>query len=498
MAAPITSASGALSGAFACCYTVPRMPLRFALLFLLLPCCGRTDRDASPATSSLSGSSGAGSGGSASSGASGASAASGAGGVPEPSCLFPVLPGRDFSRSTDKPPTRYVLTQPYRLDELAPHHRFAAAYEVNGDGVSDLLLLDEQASPPRFRLLLTSPPPTILDLVDSDCAALRELPGGRLLLRDLDGDGVQDFVVGTKTGVQGFLNRPEGLRRVLDYSQPNPTERAPLLNLGMTDLNGDDQSDLVISFDRLISEASLAFELRMTAFMQVDGKFVPGSSLATGYESGMMRDETGTVYTGYLAAGQFQQGEQGSALLIGQTPSSSAFRFALQSRFDDAPPVPLLSPFGQQFQQVFAVPRADAHTLALAVGETKFFLLDLDGPAGESGPAVAPSIVAEGELSYLSGPTHELGGGGESPRYFLYDIDRDGDLDFLERDPLGPRLMLHVFRKQSFDEGQVLDVDISGSAETPFMDFGPEGAIIGHTEAGGDEAAVFLFVGTFE
>jgi hypothetical protein len=83
------------------------------------------------------------------------------------------------------------LSSPFPIDvSPASWGGLAASYDVNGDHAGDLLYVDGSASPPRFRLALSGPPPDIFDFWDSDCEALRELPTGRLFLRDLDGDAV--------------------------------------------------------------------------------------------------------------------------------------------------------------------------------------------------------------------------------------------------------------------------------------------------------------------
>jgi hypothetical protein len=370
----------------------------------------------------------------------------------------------------------------------------AAAYDVNGDAISDLLLHDQQATPPRFRLLLTSRPPDVFDFVESDCAALRELPSGRLFLRDLDGDGVQDFVVGTNDGVEAFLNRAEGVRRVLDYHM-SPTVRAPLINLGLADLNGDEQADLVASFDRVISDTTFDYELRVQAFVQEQARFWPGLSLSM-ITSGLMMVEPGMLYTAYLTTGKFRPDERDSALVVAQNPLSSSFRFVQQTRFAKDDAVQLRSGFGQHTHQVLAVPRPGAHALVVAVGEFDFFLLDLNSPGAD--PAHSePGIVAQGALQFGSGPSHELGGGAENQRYFVYDIDRDGDLDFMECAMDGGRLALHLNSgNQTFELPQILDVDVAGSVEAPFIQLGPIAAFIGRTRTQRAQAIYTLIAAT--
>jgi hypothetical protein len=471
--------------------------LRFAVLLLLVSACGRTDHDgAAASTPDRAGAGGRGSGGAASvAGAAGAVARSGAGGsggATERNCLFPVA-GLEIAPTSDKPAQRYGLSQPYSISTTSQLAQFAAAYEVNGDAVSDLLLLDAEASPPRFRLLLTSPPPDVLELVESDCAALRSLPAGRLLLRDLDGDGVQDFVVSRERGVLAYLNHEQGLVEVLRYDWPAPTLRAPLINLGVADLNGDERADLVMSVDRVLSEATIDFEIRVQAFLQEGASFVAGLAVVTSFSSG--QPESPVAYTGYMTAGRFKPDESGTALLIGQSPLASDFRALLETRFDGSEPRRLPGLLGEHMQQVFALPRADAISLVLAVGETQFGLLELNGLLPSNPPTFGPVLVTQGELAFLAGSSHELGGGSESPRHFVYDVDRDGDLDFLESDPSNAKLALHVnHANQSFDAPQLLDINVWGGAETPFIQLGPGGAVIGRPAEGGFGLAVYVFV----
>jgi hypothetical protein len=419
------------------------------------------------------------------------SGAGGAGGATEPNCLFPV-PGLAIGPSADKPAQRYVLSQPYAIEGASERVQLAAAYEVNGDAISDVLLLDEQASPARFRLLLTSPPPGVLELVETDCAALRSLPAGRLLLRDLDGDGVEDFVVGAQGGVFAYLNHEDGLVEVLSYQAPSPTVRAPLINLGVADLNDDEQADLVVGFDRLLSEATAEFEIRVVPFLQEGGRFVAGPALASLFSSGA--PESTLLYTGNLTAGRFKPEESGTALLVGRPLAASGFRSFFETRFDGSEPTAPHAVLEEQAQQLFEVPRAGAISLVLAVGQTEFGLVEYSAPLPSNPQTWGPALVTKGDLSFLGTASHELGGGGESPRHFVYDVDRDGDLDFLESDPASPQLALHVnHANQSFDAPQLLDVDVWGGAESPFLQVGPVGAIVGRTPGAG--AAVYVFVG---
>lgn len=466
--------------------------LRFVLpLLVLLSACGRTESDGSvPSVSSVS----AGAGGTGSSGAAGAPSVAGAGGAPA-NCLFPVQ-GLVVPPSADKPPTRYRLSSPYSIEQAYGSPELAAAYDVNGDAVSDLLVLDLSQMSRRFRLLLSGPPPGVFDMVESDCAALRQLPEGRLLLRDLDGDGVPDFIVGTNAGVDAYLNHEDGLVQVLSYALPAPTVRASLLNVGVADLDGNGQLDLVVSFDRVLNEQVLQFELLDQAFFQRGGAFEEGAWVATTFADGEV--SSGPQLSGYLTAGRFRPSEGGRALLVGRNASSSSTRFVMETTFDGMPPTPLLGALDQDVSQVFALPRGDQHAQLLAVGQNAFYRLDLHNPDADGASTLVPTLVAKGALVHEGGESHELGGGAEMPRHFVYDIDRDGDLDFLERDAYGPRLTLHLsLGEKDWQLTQFFDIRMSGSAETPFIQVGPGGGIVGQPRPGG-ALAVYTLVAESE
>ena len=468
---------------------------RFGLLVLFVSACGQTGRDgARDFEPDRAGAGGGGSSGAPSvSNMAGAAAMPGgadSGGAPERNCLFPVV-GLQVAPGSDRPAQPSGLSQPYPIDLASERIRFAAAYEVNGDAVSDLLLLDREASPPRFRLLLTSQPPDVLELVESDCGALRSLPAGRLLLRDLDGDSVQDFVIGGERGVFAYFNREEGLEEVLSHAWPSPTDRAPLINLGLADLNGDEQADLVLSVDRVFGEGISDFEMRVVAFLQEEGGFAAGQTLLAGFSGEPA--EGSFLYSGYLTAGRFKPEQSGTALLIGYTQSPSNSDSLLEARFNGSEPRPLRALLGEPMQQVLAVPRADALSLALVVGETQFGLVEFSDPLPSNPQTFGPKLVTQGKLAFRAGPSHELGGGSESPRHFVYDVDRDGDLDFLESNPADAKLALHVNHdNQTFDAPQLLDITVWGEAETPFIQVGPRAAIIGAAGADGAGAAVYI------
>lgn len=457
----------------------------FVLVTWMLVACGRTHHDGSP---SSSGNDAGGTAGS-SPGASGSSATGngGAGGAVEPdSCLYPTH-GLELGPRGDIGLQTFKLSAPFPI-EVAPASwsDLAASYDVNGDQVSDLLYLDESATPPRFRLALSNLPPDVFDLRGSDCPELESLPNGRLLLRDLNDDGAPDFIVGTPLGVQAFVNQPQGLMRVLDFTFPMPTARASLLDAGLGDLDGDGLKDLVIGFDRLESEQGPSFELGVIQFLQQpNGRFSQGAGNSTSFANGQ---SSKPFFSGYLAVGNFEGPQQASALLVGSSFSSSRYDFGFLTHFDgNAPPEIEVPDLTDDIQHAFALSQPDGHDDVLAVGYRGFWLVDL---------SVQPArVVVTGELAFEGGPSHEAGGGPEAPRYFVFDIDRDGDLDFLERAGAANQFALHLnLDDAGFAEAQVWELDVRSGAETPFIHVGPGGGVIGRPQRTPADLAVYTLM----
>jgi hypothetical protein len=72
-------------------------------------------------------------------------------------------------------------------------------------------------------------------------------------LRDLDADGVPDFVVSTGTGIQVLMNRPAGPELTIDYEFPTPSVAQPsaeILDAVAGDFDGDGELELATSFER--------------------------------------------------------------------------------------------------------------------------------------------------------------------------------------------------------------------------------------------------------
>ena len=98
------------------------------------------------------------------------------------------------------------------------------------------------------------------------------------------------------------------------------------------------------------------------------------------------------------------------------------------------------------------------------------------------------------EVLFEGGFSHELGGGSESPRYFLYDYDHDGDPDFFERSGQS-QLAFHAnHANASFEVPQVLRLNVWGSAEDPFLVVGPGSGVVAHPNDADPSAAVYTLM----
>jgi hypothetical protein len=140
-------------------------------------------------------------------------------------------------------------------------------------------------------------------------------------------------------------------------------------------------------------------------------------------------------------------------------------------------------------QHAFALLQPDGHDDVLAVGYRGFWLVDLS--------AQPARIVATDQLAFEGGPSHEAGGGPEAPRYFVFDIDRDGDLDFLERSGQANQFALHLnLGNAGFAAVQSWSLNLQSGAESPFIHVGPGGGLIARPDAAPANVAVYtLMVG---
>ncbi len=358
------------------------------------------------------------------------------------------------------------------------------AFDVNGDGVSDVLFRDAARS--RYRLLVSTNAPQALDLREVECETLAKLPVGRLFLRDLDADGALDFVIGLPTRIVAFLNHRASVQQVLDFALPGDTERLQLINLDTIDLDRDGKVDLVVGFDRLQSEAELTFDTGvLSLFQRADNDFSEADMVSSAWirspsPSGRFQ------YSGYVTAGRFRRDGTSHVIAAGYDDDAGEdVAIELRPGAGVAPSRLTLPELSDSVREVFALPTDDGLDLLAVVGDRAFHMLDLR--------EAEASLMYAVPLAFTGGTTHELGGGPESPRYYFYDLDHDGDEDFLERSADYPRrLAIHVnLSNAAFAPPQLLDIGAASAAEAPFVDVGPARGVVDELMTSREGGVVF-------
>src|SRR5207244_3659527 len=73
---------------------------------------------------------------------------------------------------------------------------------------------------PPISLLLSKVDSGVLSFEASHCALAPPLVDGTYALRDLDGDGVTDFVIAVDNGFRVIMNRPTGPEVTVSYDFP--------------------------------------------------------------------------------------------------------------------------------------------------------------------------------------------------------------------------------------------------------------------------------------
>ena len=161
----------------------------------------------------------------------------------------------------------WSLGNSVKLPVTVTHTRMLFHYDVNGDGVDDLFVgpnldLVDPAPPaapyPRtITVLLSRLDGSVLSFQPTDCALAAPLVDGSYALRDLDGDGVSDFVISVSTGFRVVMNRPSGPELTIAYDFPNVTQpRLSMRDVVLGAFEQNSSSELAVGFLRVDNFAS--------------------------------------------------------------------------------------------------------------------------------------------------------------------------------------------------------------------------------------------------
>ena len=324
--------------------------------------------------------------------------------------------------------------------------------------------------------MLSTPGQRALELTPVPCPDLEALPWGTLFLRDLDGDGVLDYVIESSQTLYAYLNHPGGFEPVLGFDWPKPNDHASAINLAQVDLNGDGRLDLVLGFDRA-TDPNFGWETGALSFIQqASGQFTPGLALPTPVSNQI--PDTG-VFSGYVTAGRFF-GDSSTVALVGYFGGpyerSSAARIFESSAGNVSAPVP------GTVLRLATIPGPGGHDLLATVNAAEFSWWDLTS---------APHAVLTEPLAFETQISRELGGGREEPLSHFFDIDGDGDLDFLELGDLGFSLQVNLGANQ-FAPAMQFPVLLSRNAEHPFLHVGATTALLTQAQVGAVPTVVEL------
>lgn len=435
------------------------------VLGLVLGACGKTRQHPGSELTPTEMAGGGGAAGGAVSGAEG-----GAAGAPAPHCAYPVE-GPTFSGSSAEAALELGPGTPIPV-AASEWGGLAAAYDVNGDGIDDLVYHAAFEGRSGFRLLVSKIGGAELPITPLDCPELEALPPGRLFLRDVNADEVPDFIIATSDGLVIAQNLPEGFVPVLMFSWPLHWAALELVS-GDFDDNG--ALDLAIAYDRLTGDATGAIGT-ISFFQGLDGKFMEGTHSEVAFGGGQ---NDPLLPSGDLAAGRFRSelwelfvpAARGFDLTDGYLGELVSHGDVLQ--LGDEIHTEMARPgIGWPLRSLAVELGAGLDSLAI-LSDMQLDIFDLDRDLARPRMALQ-TVFAHRAL------THELGGGDEVPQQWFVDVDRDGDLDFVEASAEGFAVHGNL-ANQAFATPVTFQGNVSTGAESPFFRVGPITGVIANS-----------------
>jgi hypothetical protein len=332
--------------------------------------------------------------------------------------------GNELLRESDHD-CAWKLGEPYELP-LSPDDppNLILQFDVNADGVDDLFFGDiaigDLDGQNRTMVLLTSRlDGKVLSFERTACDAPWPTPNRSYFLRDLNDDGVLDFVIGRRDGISAVLNLPGSHPEVLHYDFPPSSKpeysRVALMDLATGDFDADGRLDLAVAYDRTSIEAIYTLGTLLFRNRSASGTYGGPDSLAYAPMSLSSNEATWMPASAVAAVPTASGGAELYTLRMVDSLGTLADRYGDNVAFlvSDPPSSPTF---------MGSTRYGDLDTLAIGGGKA----LHLYG-----NPGLEPLLRVPCAFEHYS-PEQEFGGGFRRRGFFLVDVDGDGDDDFVE------------------------------------------------------------------
>jgi len=285
-------------------------------------------------------------------------------------------------------------------------------------------------------------------------------------LRDIDGDGVTDFVMTANNGIRVILNRPGGPQTTIAYDFPDRSVLGPYLEdvaLGAFDKDG--ANELAVGFSRIIGDVSAQTQSGTVLFPRpTQASTQAPVQLAVTTQDGNGLDVAFNGQIGVFTA------LQGGRALYG---ASTQYGWLYQN--------------GTKTMKRIGVYEDPSYLGAITIGGTERVF----GYFGEVSYIFDPQAPDNGAV-IQSAPGSSAGR--------LLDVDGDGDLDLVDMGSSGsPRLAIHngdAATGPSATWQALFPSQLGSAAETPFLAIGAmKGRLLVSDGSPGSPATSPLVVG---